>query len=222
MLNNDQFLSIADELHGIGQALAAAGLDAAGRHLLDTAAEIDARLPDPVGWWSGGFNGQAGRARLFAAMLGAVQPTFIAETGVFRGNTTAAIAEQFVGPIYGCELDRRWYRAAAGRLAGKANVVIYEMDSRLFLRQVLAEAPAGPALIYLDAHWFRDLPLRDELAIIFASGRPGAIMIDDFAVPHDEGYSFDDYGPGRRLDLSLLAGLKSGRRPALLSDPPRG
>jgi hypothetical protein len=27
------------------------------------------------------------------------------------------------------------------------------------------------------------------------------IMIDDFAVPGDEGYTYDDYGPGKQLSL---------------------
>jgi hypothetical protein len=29
-------------------------------------------------------------------------------------------------------------------------------------------------------------------------------MIDDFKVSDDPGYSFDDYGPGKRLDLDYL------------------
>ena len=206
-LDDDQLLSVADELHTIGRALVAIGLNAAGDRVGDAAAEIDAIVPEPAGWWTAGFNGQAGRARLFASMLDAIRPAVILETGAFRGSTTAVMADQFAGPIYSCELDHRWYRAAATRLASHPNISLREMDSRRFLREVLAEAPTGPALVYLDAHWFRDLPLREELAIILASGRPAAIMIDDFAVPGDEGYGFDDYGPGRRLDIGLLVGL---------------
>lgn len=32
-------------------------------------------------------------------------------------------------------------------------------------------------------------------------------MIDDFQVPGDEGYSYDDYGPGKRLCLDYLQPL---------------
>lgn len=211
MLGGEYLLSAADELHAIGRALAAIGLPGAGNRLADAAADIDAVVPEPAGWWTSAFNGQAGRSRLFTAMLDATRPAVIVETGAFRGTTTAMLSEHFAGPVFSCELDRRWYRAATSRLAGRANVVLREMDSRGFLREVLAQAPPGPVFIYLDAHWFRDLPLREELAIILASGRAAAIMIDDFAVPGDEGYGFDDYGPDRRLVPDLLAGIDGTR-----------
>jgi hypothetical protein len=30
------------------------------------------------------------------------------------------------------------------------------------------------------------------------------VIIDDFKVPDDPGYGFDDYGPGQRIDLDYL------------------
>jgi hypothetical protein len=33
------------------------------------------------------------------------------------------------------------------------------------------------------------------------------ILIDDFNVPGDEGYAYDDYGQGFALDVRLLSGL---------------
>ena len=34
-----------------------------------------------------------------------------------------------------------------------------------------------------------------------------AVLIDDFRVPDDPGYAFDDYGPGKVLEPALLASL---------------
>jgi hypothetical protein len=33
------------------------------------------------------------------------------------------------------------------------------------------------------------------------------IMIDDLAVPHDAGYTYDDYGPGKALNLEYLGSV---------------
>jgi hypothetical protein len=58
----------------------------------------------------------------------------------------------------------------------------------------------------LDAHWEDDLPLREEVEIITSSWERAVVIIDDFEVTGDAGYTFDDYGPGRRLCLDYLAG----------------
>jgi len=56
---------------------------------------------------------------------------------------------------------------------------------------------------YLDAHREDDLPLREELEIIFTYWQRPIVMIDDFQVP-DSDYAFDDYGPGKTLNLDYL------------------
>ena len=57
---------------------------------------------------------------------------------------------------------------------------------------------------YLDAHWGPDLPLREELEIIAAHWKRAVVMVDDFEVPGDSGYGFDDYGDGAALTESYL------------------
>src|SRR5581483_11607057 len=78
-----------------------------------------------------------------------------------------------------------------------------------FLREYLPRfAGDGPALFYLDAHWDKqDLPLLEELRLIFERSPRAVVLIDDFEVWDDPGYSFDDYGAGRRLTLDYLAPL---------------
>ena len=58
---------------------------------------------------------------------------------------------------------------------------------------------------YLDAHWHGYLPLRDELALIFAHFRAPVIMVDDFKVPGQAGYKYDDYGPDKALTPEYLS-----------------
>jgi hypothetical protein len=52
---------------------------------------------------------------------------------------------------------------------------------------------------HLDAHWEGDLPLQEEIEIILGRFPNFLIMIDDFRVPGDSGYGFDDYGRGKML-----------------------
>jgi hypothetical protein len=64
-------------------------------------------------------------------------------------------------------------------------------------------------LFYLDAHWGEDLPLFEEIAKIFSSCAQAIVMIDDFKVPNDDGYGYDDYGIGKALTREYIAPLVS-------------
>ena len=74
------------------------------------------------------------------------------------------------------------------------------MDARQFL-SALPLPHDTRTFFYLDAHWNKDLPLADETEFIIKTYRSFVIMIDDFQVPGDPGYCFDDYGPGKSLSL---------------------
>ena len=52
------------------------------------------------------------------------------------------------------------------------------------------------------------LPLRDELELIFARCRNPVVIIDDFKVPDDPGYGYDNYGPDQALTLEFVAASK--------------
>lgn len=47
---------------------------------------------------------------------------------------------------------------------------------------------------YLDAHWLFALPLMRELEILTKWGGEWIAVVDDFMVPLDAGYGFDEYG----------------------------
>lgn len=96
--------------------------------------------------------------------------------------------------------------ASPGPVCGARAVHLHRGDSRAGIAALAAARalPPGPVFFYLDAHWKDDLPLREELDLAFAHWPQAAAMIDDFAVPDDPGYGFDDYGSGHALTLAFL------------------
>ena len=131
-----------------------------------------------------------------------ILPAAIIETGTFRGTTTEYMAETGL-PLYSVEGLARNYGFSRARLWRKRNVHLYHGDSREVLRRLFAGKLRNlgdhTVFAYLDAHWNADLPLREELEIIFDHCPAAVVMIDDFQVPDDPGYQYDDYGSGKSL-----------------------
>ena len=152
------------------------------------------------------LNGQQRRKELFHELMDKIQFNAIVETGTLRGNSTKYLAQQFKVPVYTVENFSRYYYCAYFRLSRIRNICCFQGDSREFLRK-LGNNNAFPkkyVLFYLDAHWYRDLPLREELRIINEFWSESVIIIDDFKVPDDRGYNFDDYGEGEVLCLEYI------------------
>jgi len=162
--------------------------------------------PDRRTAWGGPFNGQTGRQQLFRDLEAAFRFPVIVETGTHRGTTTEYLLQNSGAVIHTVELAPRFRGFSRARFLLRRRVHLHAVDSREFLQRHLGrpEFQRGPVFFYLDAHWFDDLPLRGECELILQHRVPAVIMIDDFEVPHDPGYGFDDYGPGRRLSLDLL------------------
>lgn len=160
--------------------------------------------------WGGPFNGQEARRALFDQLVAAVDPAAIVETGTFRGVTTEYLAGAG-RPVHTIELSPSAFGYSGERFADhNVKVKRYLGDSRVLLRWLLARrlSSAAPVLFYLDAHGGgQELPLAAEIELIAERSPKPVIMIDDFAVPHDAGYRYDDYGPGKVLDHALIAPL---------------
>ncbi len=152
------------------------------------------------------FNAQAGREALFRELASRETFTAIVETGTFRGLTTAFMHTTTRLPVYTVESNERAFVFARFRFRDQAAIHGRLGDSREFLGDLLQSGDDAiqSALFYLDAHGYRDLPLRGELEMIDRLARDPLVMIDDFQVPDDPGYGFDDYGPGKRLVLDYL------------------
>jgi hypothetical protein len=153
-----------------------------------------------AGW--GPFNGQTARQALFVDILIKIGPHAIVETGTSLGATTEFMSQAEL-PVFTIEARPRDYGFARARFWRKRNVKLLYGDSRMGLHKlfdgVLRPLSELTIFFYLDAHWNDDLPLAGEIDIIFNHCPMAVVMIDDFEVPFDAGYGFDDYGPGKAL-----------------------
>jgi len=154
----------------------------------------------------GRFNGQRFRRRIFAELLQTLSFEAIIETGTYTGNTTGYMAKTACLPVYTCELNKIFFSIAKKRLEGIPNISFMLSDSRKFLRELAKnEVCKKNSFIYLDAHWYDDLPLKEEIGIICDNWSNFVIMVDDFQVPGDAGYGYDNYGKNRTLSLKDFA-----------------
>jgi hypothetical protein len=177
------------------------------------AALVDLRRPAYwLGWGGGPLNGQARRREIVRELGRAIQFDGAIETGTFRGSSTEFLAAIF-GRVWTVEDNERAFTFSSKRFSMNPEVTVELGDSRTFLDRLLHDLQMdGKTLfIYLDAHWKNDLPLADELGVIAAAPIHCVVMVDDFQVPHDSGYGYDDYGPGRALvEASLPVSLLKG------------
>jgi cephalosporin hydroxylase len=151
------------------------------------------------------MNGQGGRLELVQQIITQCGVQRIVETGTFLANTTVWFAG-FGLPVMTVEIDARYFGFSKARLRAHGNVTAHEGNSIDFLRSIITGAidRTAPTLFYLDAHWLNHLPLREEVELITANFPRSVVVVDDFEVPDDPGYGFDDYGTGKRLCLDYL------------------
>ena len=166
-----------------------------------------ARAFDP---YFGPMNGQTARLEIVREIITELGIARIVETGTFRGVTTQWFA-QFGVPVLGIEINKRYATFTKLRLRNRPNVEIRRGNSAAILRDIVSRGDWSNerVLFYLDAHWGNELPLREEIEIVMQHFRQAVVIVDDFAVPGDPDYIFDDYGPGKRLDLNLLRAAKT-------------
>jgi hypothetical protein len=166
------------------------------------------RRPELRSEWGGPFNGQPFRRHLFMAIIKQLRPVAIVETGTYRGITTDFMAQTKL-PIFTVEGHPNKHGFARAKLWRQRNVKLLLDDSRSALRKLfdgpLNGLTSRRLFFYLDAHWNEDLPLAEELEIILPRCASPVIMIDDFQVPDDAGYGYDDYGPGNALTPDYIA-----------------
>lgn len=165
------------------------------------------RHPHLRGSWGGALNGQKHRQQMVGAFIRRLPLDAIVETGTFRGTTTTYLAELTSLPIYTVEFSQRFRAFSRVALRQFRNVHLFGGDSRPFLRSLAADKQLRhkTILFYLDAHWDADLPLAEELEIIFGSWERAVVLIDDFQVADDLGYGYDDYGSGSALTMDYIA-----------------
>lgn len=152
------------------------------------------------------FNGQDRRIETMVNLIATYQPDAIIETGSYTGSTTMYLAS-FGTPVFSIEIMPDHYYIARFRMRKCANVTLALGASARLLEWLRGGncLPISRPLFYLDAHWGEDLPLRQELDQIWNGWAEAVVVIDDFKVPHDSGFGYDDYGPGKVIDLELCS-----------------
>lgn len=153
-----------------------------------------------------GFNSQNNRKKIFKELTDAVNFESIIETGTFLGDTTYWMSLNSNLPVYTTEANSVFYGISKARLFYNQKIILYNLDSREFLK-ILSDTTDvydKKVFIYLDSHWYKDLPLRDEMSFICDNSKDFVVMIDDFKVPGDEGYEYDDYGDDNILEIEYL------------------
>lgn len=135
------------------------------------------------------MNGQKWRCLLVAEIIAKFEPKAIVETGTYIGQTSEWLAA-FQTPIYSCESSEEYFGFATERLKAVHNVHLKQGDSRAalkaFLEGPLAQLRDSRLLFYLDAHWGEDLPLAEEVDLIFSVCSNALVLIDDFQVKERE------------------------------------
>ena len=172
------------------------------------------RSPDRGAGW-GPFNGQTARQALFVDIIVNTRPHAIVETGTFLGTTTELMSQTGL-PVFTIELQPRNYGFVRARFWRKRNIKLLRGDSRAALRMLfdgaLRPLSSRTLFFYLDAHWNDDLPLAEEIDIVFSRCPLAVVMIDDFEVPSDAGYGYDDYGPNKALVLRYIRPMMSAHQ----------
>lgn len=154
----------------------------------------------------GPLNGQVKRQAAVRDIFSALRFDAVVETGTHRGASTQFFSELSTAPVFTIEINERYYRDVHHRFRHNASVVALLGDSVTVLRQLpdQIEADAHP-FFYLDAHSEVDeIPVAKEMLEIARSWPEFVIMIDDFKVPHDDGYAFGVYGEGREITQDIL------------------
>ena len=159
----------------------------------------------PTTGFGGPLNGSMARLNTFDQLKRRCSFDAVVETGTYRGESTLFFAAAGC-PVYSSEVNPRYLGYAQARLWSRFNVHFCLGDSRQFLHRLVQDStvPKDRVFFYLDAHWQDDLPLREEVDLIFRNWTRPVVMIDDFQVPDDSGYQYDDYGDGKKLCLDYL------------------
>ncbi len=136
------------------------------------------------------FNGQKIRKKLVSKIIKEFKPVKLIETGTYLGNTLEFLLS-FKIPTYSVEINEKYYLIAKSRFINQKNLNLYLDNSTTFLTSL--SNIDEEVFVYLDSHWYEDLPLEQELQIL-SKLKDVIILIDDFKVPEFDDWNFDVYG----------------------------
>ena len=172
---------------------------------------IDPFIPVNFEWEKHCLNGQEFRKKIITEIIRNIKFEFIIETGTEYGFTTKFFSN-FSNKIISIEKSKPTFVIAKKNLQNEKNVQLILNDSKN-LKSIIDSKNINidknqAIFFYLDAHSEDDYPLIEEIKYIVNEYNNFIILIDDFQVPHDQGYGFDSY-KGKKLNIDFVKTLLS-------------
>jgi hypothetical protein len=151
------------------------------------------------------FNGQFVRAFILLKLFRYFKCSAFIETGTYLGQTAYFVRKVFHTVVFSCELNKRYYWASKISLFFLSGVYLSSRNSPDFLKRLGARSRKclSNPVFYLDAHGYEYWPLADELNVISKYFTKGIIIVDDFFIPGNPKFDYDQYG-GKRLSIDLV------------------
>lgn len=120
----------------------------------------------------------------------------VVETGTSYGGSTVVFSLLF-DEVHTIEVIPEAFDKAKKNLSRCSNVQPYLGHSTAVLPELCEKLQSKRVLFYLDAHWYEDFPLLEEIKIISKTHRDRCILvIDDFKVPGRSDVDYDQYPRG--------------------------
>ena len=159
-----------------------------------------------------GFNHECIRAYIFWRLHQHFGCSSFVETGSLYGSTSAYVQRVFKTPVFTSEINSTYYLFSKANLLWARGIKKFRSNSPDFLKRVCHPSTIGSnPMFYLDAHWYDHVPLPEELATIRDRCEKAVIVIDDFFVPSEPRFRYDEY-PQLRIDLSVVETALLDRR----------
>lgn len=154
------------------------------------------------------MNGQRNRLRTSVLLSELFKPDYAIESGSYLGTTTQYLSVLALRKTYSIEINKDFSTVAKSRLRDditRDRVQIIDGNSAIQLPIILKgiDPMTSSVLAYLDAHWLEHIPLFEEIQSLLDWGGEFIAIIDDFYIPGDLGYGFDQYEK-HRVDISHI------------------
>ena len=85
-------------------------------------------------------------------------------------------------------------------------MILFRGDTLTMLERLAGKRPFSRPLVYLDAHWWGEIPVTGELRLLRGAWEHAVVVIDDFIVDDDPGYQGDGQD-GTYLSLNPIDGI---------------
>jgi predicted O-methyltransferase YrrM len=141
-----------------------------------------------------GFNNSPELGLYLASLAKNYNVDIAFETGTCEGITTIFLAHHFA-KVYTAEIFAQYFLNTQKIFRNYPNIVGRYGSSEKLFHEILPSLQDKRILFYLDAHWYEQWPLLDELEEISLTHKDNCIVvIDDFKVPTRPEITYDAYG----------------------------